>query len=46
MIPPGNSAYGFVYFQTGIQKGATIYLSGITEAASGKELLFFEIPLQ
>ena len=46
MIPPGNSAYGFLYFQTGIQKGATIYLSGMTEAASGKELLFFEIPLQ
>jgi hypothetical protein len=46
MIPPGNSAYGFLYFQTGIQKGATIYLSGLTVAATGKELLFFEIPLQ
>jgi len=46
MIPPGNSAYGFIYFQTGIQKGATIYLSGLTEASTGKELLFFEIPLQ
>ncbi len=46
MIPTGNSAFGFLYFQTGIQKGATIYLSGMTEAASGKELLFFEIPLQ
>jgi hypothetical protein len=46
MIPPGNSAYGFVYFQTAIQKGSTIYLSGLTEAATGKELLFFEIPLQ
>jgi hypothetical protein len=46
MIPPGNPAYGFVYFQTGIQKGATIYLSGITQAATGKELMFFEITLQ
>jgi hypothetical protein len=46
MMPPGNSAYGFVYFQTGIQKGATIYLSGLTQAGTGKELLFFEIPLQ
>jgi hypothetical protein len=45
MIPPANFAFGFLYFQTGIQKGATIYLSGMTEAASGKELLFFEIPL-
>jgi hypothetical protein len=46
MIPPGNSAFGFVYFQTMIEKGSTIYLSGMTEAATGKELLFFEIPLQ
>jgi hypothetical protein len=46
MLPPGNSAYGFFYFQTTLQKGATIYLNGLTEAATGKELLYFEIPLQ
>lgn len=46
VILPGNSASGFLYFQTGLQKGATLYLSGITEAGTGKELLYFEIPLQ
>jgi hypothetical protein len=46
MIPPGNSAYGFIYFQARLLKGATIYLTGLTVAATGKELLFFEIPLQ
>ena len=46
MIPPGQTASGFFYFQTGIQHGATVYLSGLREAASGKELLFFEIPLE
>lgn len=46
MLLAGNSASGFLYFQTGIQKGATIYLTSISEAGSGKELLFFEIPLQ
>ena len=46
MIPPGNSAYGFLYFQTGIQKGSTLYLSGLKEAGTGQELLFFEIPLR
>lgn len=46
MLPPGQSASGFLYFQTGLQRGATIYLSGITEAATGKELLYFEIPLE
>ncbi len=46
MILAGNSASGFLYFQTGIQKGGTIYLTDITEAGFGKELLYFEIPLQ
>ena len=45
MLVSGNSASGFFYFQTGLQRGATIYLRGMTEAASGKDLLFFELPL-
>jgi hypothetical protein len=45
MLPPGQSASGFLYFQTGLQRGATIYIRGLTDAASGKELLFFELPL-
>ena len=46
MLPPGQSASGFFYFQTELQPGATIYLNGITEAATGEELFYFEIPLQ
>jgi hypothetical protein len=46
MLPPGQSASGFLYFQTGIQRGSTIYLSGLSEARSGKELFYFEVPLQ
>ncbi len=45
MLPAGNAAYGFFYFQTGWQPGSTIYLTGFTQARSGKELAFFEIPL-
>jgi hypothetical protein len=45
MIPPGQSASGFFYFQTGHRSGSTLYLSGIRDAASGRELLYFEIPL-
>jgi hypothetical protein len=45
MLPPGQSASGFMYFETGLQRGATIYIRGMTEASSGKELLFFELPL-
>ncbi|HLI85233.1 MAG TPA: hypothetical protein VKV17_15040 [Bryobacteraceae bacterium] len=46
MLPAGNPASGFFYFQTGLQRGSEIYLSGLTEAATGKELFYFEIPLK
>jgi hypothetical protein len=46
MLPPGQSASGFFYFQTGHQRGSTIYLNGLTEANTGKEFFYFEIPLQ
>ncbi len=46
LLPAGQTASGFLYFQTGLQSGSTLYLSGLTEAQSGKELLFFEIPLK
>ena len=46
MLPPGQSASGFFYFETPLQHGATLYLNGLYEAASGKELFYFEIPLQ
>ncbi|MBZ5725093.1 MAG: hypothetical protein LAP87_08865 [Acidobacteriia bacterium] len=46
MLPAGQTASGFFYFQTGLQRGATLYLSGLSEAATGKELLYFELTLQ
>lgn len=45
-IPAGNAAYGFLYFQAPLREGATLYLTGLVNAGTGKELLFFEIPLQ
>lgn len=45
MLPPGDTAYGFLYFQTGHTRGTSLYLSGLTEAGTGKALFFFEIPL-
>ena len=45
MLPPGNSASGFFYFQTPLQPRATIYVSGMREASTNKEILYFEIPL-
>lgn len=45
VLPPGETASGFVYFQSGRKPGATLYLSGIQEAGTGRDLLYFEIPL-
>jgi hypothetical protein len=45
MLPPGNAASGFFYFQTPLKPNATIYVSGMREAGTNKEILYFEIPL-
>ncbi len=45
ILPPGESAHGFFYFQTGHRRGAKLYLTGLEEAATQKELFYFEIPL-
>jgi hypothetical protein len=45
MIPPNESASGFFYFQTGHRSNSSLYLTGIDEAETGRELLYFEIPL-
>lgn len=45
MLPPGESAHGFFYFRTGHRSGSNLYVTGLQEASSGKELFFFEVPL-
>ena len=46
VIPAGESAGGFFYFQTGYQPNSRLYVSGLQEAGSGRELLYFEFPLK
>jgi len=46
MVPAGESASGFFYFQSGFQSSSKLYITGITEAGSGNELFYFEIPLR
>jgi hypothetical protein len=45
MIPPGETVHGFFYFQVEYQPAAQLYISGIREAATNKELFYFEVPL-
>jgi hypothetical protein len=45
MLAPGESAHGFFYFHLTHRPDSTLYVTGIEEAATGKELFFVEIPL-
>jgi hypothetical protein len=46
ILPPGDSASGFVYFETDVEsQGASLYVTGLENAATGKQLYYFEIPL-
>ena len=46
MLPPGDSASGFVYFQTGHRNGSKLYLTGLRDANTNEDLFYFEIPLE
>ena len=41
----GEEASGFFYFRTKPQPGMQLLIDGIFERPSGKEILYFEIPL-
>ena len=45
MLPPGQSAHGFFYFHTAHFSASRLYITGIREASTGRELFYFEIPL-
>lgn len=45
MLPPGDSANGFFYFEAKSETGDKLYLNGLRDARSGQEILYFEFPL-
>jgi hypothetical protein len=45
MLTDGSSAYGFFYFQTAHIPGSKIVLSGLKDAATGKDYFYFDVPL-
>ncbi|HYP14545.1 MAG TPA: hypothetical protein VEQ63_11530 [Bryobacteraceae bacterium] len=45
ILPPGESAHGFLYFRTRHHSGAKLYVNGLKSANTGKDLFYFEIPL-
>ncbi len=45
ILPPGESASGFYYFEAKSESGDKVYLSGMREMPSGHEILYFEFSL-
>jgi hypothetical protein len=45
-LPPGESASGFFYFEARHQSGASLYITGLRDASTKRELFYFEIPLR
>jgi hypothetical protein len=46
VIPAGESASGFIYFQTPqVSAAATVVISGLFDPVTGKDLYYFEIPM-
>ena len=44
-LPPGESASGFFYFEARHSSGASLYITGLRDASTKRELFYFEIPL-
>jgi hypothetical protein len=46
MLPPGDSASGFFYFEARSEAGDKLYLNGLRDARSGQDILYFEFALE
>jgi len=46
MLPPGDSASGFFYFEAKPEPGDKLYLNGLRETPSGQEIMYFEFGLE
>ena len=45
VVPANDSVGGFFYFEAHPEAGDSLYVSGLRDARSGKELLYYEFPL-
>jgi hypothetical protein len=45
LIPNGEKAYGFFYFEAEYQPGSMLYVNGLSDATSRKEYFYFDLPL-
>ena len=45
IVPPNDSVSGFFYFEARPEAGDSLYLSGVRDERTSKELLYYEFPL-
>jgi hypothetical protein len=45
LVPKGETVYGFFYFEADYSPGSKLYLTGLSDASSGKEYFYFDLPL-
>lgn len=45
LLPPGESASGFFYFEATNVQGAKLYITGLKDARTNQPYFYFEVPL-
>jgi len=45
MLPPGDSASGFFYFEAKPEPGDKLYVNGLRDTPNGEEIMYFEFPV-
>ncbi len=45
LIPPGEKVYGFFYFEAEYAPESKLYMNGLSDASTGKEYFYFDLPL-
>lgn len=45
MLPPGETATGFLYFQALYRENAILYITGMKDPSTGQDLFFVEVPV-
>jgi hypothetical protein len=46
MLPVDEKVYGFLYFDSAVRPGAFLYVNGLSDAATGKDYFYFEVPFE
>jgi hypothetical protein len=46
VLPPGDSSAGFFYFQAKPEQGDSLYVNGLRDTPSEKEIMYFEFAIK